>query len=208
MKKCSVIFILLCLVSVFMTSCTSIKGLLNPDFTVSYGESVQTVKERVAKIEKSNTYMKKFTTKDKMGNTHQVIIYDKQYMKVDKVIYAYKFDALMYYQLVLNVLGSVQTVSGSEKVIGITGYASPIENPDLAYSYIFARELFGQKGYSSRYEACQIDGVYFAGIQFDEGYIDDFGKWVKYDWWDYFEKIFNTTSKDVRSTMYMAFSQQ
>lgn len=51
------------------------------------------------------------------------------------------------------------------------------------------------------YEACQIKGVYFAGLNRNEGYIDDFGCWQTYGWTDYFEKIFNTMNKDVKMKM-------
>jgi len=44
----------------------------------------------------------------------------------------------------------------------------------------------------------------FAEFNFDDGYIDDFGCWRSYEWTDYFERIFNTRSKDVRMKMYMA----
>jgi hypothetical protein len=44
----------------------------------------------------------------------------------------------------------------------------------------------------------------FAEFNFDDGYIDDFGCWRNYEWTDYFERIFNTRSKDVRMKMYMA----
>lgn len=56
---------------------------------------------------------------------------------------------------------------------------------------------------SSMYESNQINGVYFADCNPDEGYVDDFGYWRSYEWTDYFERIFNTRNKDVKMRMYM-----
>mgnify|MGYP003333990534 FL=1 len=35
----------------------------------------------------------------------------------------------------------------------------------------------------------------------DDYYIDDFGEYRKKTYWDYFDKIFNTTKKDVTTQM-------
>ena len=64
--------------------------------------------------------------------------------------------------------------------------------------------MFAQKGYSSMFEASQINGVYFADPAKTEGYVDDFGHWQTYTCTDYFERIFNTRNKDVKMKMYMA----
>lgn len=99
-------------------------------------------------------------------------------------------------------------MSISEKIIGIAGYDCPIVAPDTKVSFIFARKLFGLKGYSSKHEACQIDGVYFAGRNYNDGYIDDFGRWKTYNWQDYFDKVFNYSKRDVKKSMYMALRKE
>lgn len=51
------------------------------------------------------------------------------------------------------------------------------------------------------------NGVYFAGLNKNEGYIDDFGCWQTYGWTDYFEKIFNTMNKDVKMKMFVGIGK-
>ena len=111
----------------------------------------------------------------------------------------------MYYGLALN-LGSDRTVTldGTDKVLGIQGYATSVKNPDLTIGFIFARKLFAQPGYSSMYEATRIGGVSFYAPNVDDGYVADFGKWRRYTYFDYFDNIFKTTKQDVRTEMYQA----
>ena len=52
------------------------------------------------------------------------------------------------------------------------------------------------KGFSSMYEANQINGVYFAGCNPDEGYVDDFGYWRSYEWTDSFQRTIYLSGKD------------
>ena len=106
----------------------------------------------------------------------------------------------------LNILDSYSKKDKRIKVFSKKngGYATAVNNPDTTISFIFAKDMFAQKGYSSMYEANQINGVYFAGPAKTEGYIDDFGCWQTYTWTDYFERIFNTRNKDVKMRMYMA----
>lgn len=155
-------------------------------------------------MDKDKSYQKRFRAKDKMGNVHTVTIYDDEYMKIDNVFYAYKIRNLMYYSLSLNLMGNIKSVEGTDRVWGFQGYATSVNNPDTTISFIFAKDMFAQKGYSSMYEANQINGVYFAGPSKTEGYIDDFGYWQTYTWTDYYEHIFNTRNKDVKMRMYMA----
>lgn len=155
-------------------------------------------------MDKDKTYQKRFTAKDKMGNVHTVTIYDDEYMKIDNVFYAYKFRNLMHYGLTLNVMGDIKSVNGYEKVWGLQVYATSVNNPDTTISFIFCKDMYPLKSFSSMYEANQINGVYFAGRNPDEGYVDDFGYWRSYEWTDYFERIFNTRNKDVKMRMYMA----
>lgn len=68
--------------------------------------------------------------------------------------------------------------------------------------------MFAKKHYNSQYEASQINDVYFAGRKADDGYIDVWGKWQKYTWSDYFEKIFGTIDQDVKRNMYMGLEIQ
>lgn len=190
--------------AVLFTSCSSLKNLINPDYSVHYELTESEVKAAAAKVESEKNYLKKFTTKDSMGKLHEVIIYDDYYLKLDNQLYAFRYDNLMYYQLSLNMLGTQTNIDGSEKVIGFTCWATSLSNPDLTVHIIFAQELFSKKHYNSQYEASKINGVYFAGRKADDGYIDAWGKWQKYTWSDYFEKIFGTIDQDVKRKMYMA----
>lgn len=205
MKKStlSVIF-----VAVLLTSCSTLKNLVSPDYSVHYELSESEVKAAAAKVESEKNYFKKFVAKDSMGKLHDVIIYDDYYLKMDNQIYAFKYDNLMYYQLSLNVFGNQMNVDGSDKVIGFTCWATSVSNPELTVHIIFAQELFAKKHYNSQYEASQINGVYFAGRKADDGYIDAWGKWQKYTWSDYFEKIFGTIDQDVKRKMYMGLEIQ
>ncbi|MCQ2576758.1 MAG: hypothetical protein MJ162_08430 [Treponema sp.] len=186
-----------------LVSCSSIKNMVNPDYSVHYDLSESQVIAAAAKVEAEKNYLKKFDVKDSMGKLHEVIIYDDYYLKIDNQIYAFKYDKLMCYQLSLNIFGNQANIDGSEKVIGFTCWATSISNPELTVHIIFAQELFAKKHYNSQYEASQINGVYFAGIKSDDGYIDAWGKWKNYTWTDYFEKIFGTVDQDVKRKMYM-----
>ena len=205
MKK---IVLTVLLSAVMLTSCSSMKNLVDPDYSVHYELSEDEVKAAAEKVESEKNYIKKFTAKDSMGKFHEVIIYDDYYLKLDNQIYAFKYDRLMYYQLSLNLLGTQTNIDGSEKVIGFTCWATSVSNPDLTVHIIFAQELFAKKHYNSQYEASQINGVYFAGRKTDDGYIDAWGKWKNYTWIDYFEKIFGTIDQDVKRKMYMGLEVQ
>ena len=196
---------LLYLMIIFGTiSSVSAKGFFSNSYKVSFDKTLEQVQVRAELMDKEKTYQKHFTAKDKMGNLHIVTIYDDDYMKIDNVFYAYKFRNIMYYSLSLNMMGSIKTVEGTEKAWGGQGYATAVNNPDTTISFIFSKEMLGQKNFNSMYEANQINGVYFAGLNHNEGYIDDFGCWQTYTWTDYFQRIFNTTNKDVKMKMYMA----
>ena len=185
-------------------STVSAKGFFSTNYAVSFDETLEQVQDKADLMDKDKTYQKRFTAKDKMGNLHTVTIYDDEYMKIDNVFYAYKFRNLMHYGLTLNVMGEMKSVNGYEKVWGIQGYATAVNNPDTTISFIFCKDMYPMKCFSSMSEANQISGVYFAGRNLDAGYIDDFGCWRSYEWTDYFERIFNTRNKDVKMRMYMA----
>ena len=153
MKK---IVLTVLLSAVMLTSCSSLKNLVNPDYSVHYDLTEAEVKAAAAKVESEKNYIKKFTAKDSMGKFHEVIIYDDYYLKLDNQIYAFKYDRLMYYQLSLNLLGTQTNIDGSEKVIGFTCWATSVSNPDLTVHIIFAQELFAKKHYNSQYEASQL----------------------------------------------------
>lgn len=169
---------------------------------MTFDKTLEQVEVKAELMDKDKSYQKRFTAKVKMGNVHTVTIYDDEYMKIDNVFYAYKFRNLMHYGLTLNVMGEMKSVNGYEKVWGHKGYATSLNNPDTTISFIFCKDMM--KGFSSMYEANHINGVYFAGRNPDEGYVDDFGYWRSYEWTDYFERIFNTRNKDVKMKMYMA----
>ena len=185
-------------------SSVSAKGFFSNSYKVTFDKTLEQVQVRAELMDKDKTYQKRFTAKDKMGNLHTVTIYDDEYMKIDNVFYAYKFRNLMHYGLTLNVMGDIKSVNGYEKVWGIQGFATSVNNPDITISFIFCKDMYPMKGFSSMYEANQINGVFFAGRNPDEGYVDDFGYWRSYEWTDYFERIFNTRNKDVKMRMYMA----
>ena len=197
-------FLLYIMVLFSAVSNVSAKGLFSNSYKVSFDKTLEQVEVRAELMDKDKSYQKRFSAKDKMGNVHTVTIYDDEYMKIDNVFYAYKFRNLMYYSLSLNLMGNIKSVEGTDRVWGCQGYATAVNNPDTTISFIFAKDMFAQKGYSSMYEANQINGVYFAGPSKTEGYIDDFGCWQTYTWTDYYEHIFNTRNKDVKMRMYMA----
>ena len=192
---------LVVIASLMFTSCLS--TMFAPTEYVSVKEPIEVIETKISTYKESNEYQKKFVSKDKMGNRHEWTIYDENYLSVDGVIYAYKFHDLMTYSL---VVAQSYTLNDTAKVIGFHGYATPISNPETVVSFIFASELFAQKGYSSKYEASQIKGVSFRGIQGDEGYIDDFGRWKTYTWQDYYEQVFSTRNINVKKIMYSAMS--
>lgn len=196
--------VFLVLVSLMFTSCLS--TMFAPAEYVPAMDSLEVIEKTISNYETSGEYLKKFRSKDKLGNHHEWIIYDDKYFSVDGVVYAYKFHELMTYSLVLTNMKGQKIIDGSEDVIGFQGFAYPVNNPDTIVSFIFASELFAQKGYSSKYEACQIPGVSFISLSKDEGYIDDFGRWKSYTWTDYFEKVFSTRNKDAKKVMYSAMS--
>lgn len=204
MKKSAFIVLLM---TMCLSSCASLEGFRR-DYTVYIDESYDQARERVASYENAKEYLRKFRTVDKSGHTHDVIIYDRQYFKMDGVLFAYKFDDAMWYSLALTVPGGgVQVVDGTAKIMGFAGYATCIDNPETTISFIFAQKLFAQPGYESRYEAIRnVKGVSFAGISHTGGYVDDFGRYRKYEYWDYFDKVFLTSKRDVRTLMFSAVS--
>jgi len=193
------------MVLVSLTSCATAKGIFGRDYTVPVTESLETVQSRAETEISDGSYLRKFSTVDKINRHHEVIFLDEQYISIDGELYAFKFNNLMYYGLALN-LGSDRTVTldGTDKVLGIQGYATSVKNPELTIGFIFARKLFAQPGYSSMYEATRIGGVSFYAPNVDDGYVDDFGKWHRYTYFDYFDSIFKTTKQDVRTEMYQA----
>ncbi len=200
MKKIS---IGLALALILFNSCASLNNFLNPDYSVHYDLSAEEVSAYAKKSEEEKNYLKRFTAKDGMGKLHEVIIYDDCYLKMDGHMYAFRYDNLMYYKLSLNLFGHETNIDGSEKVIGFTCWATSLTDPELTVHMIIAREIFAKKHYKSQYEASQINGVYFAGRRADDGYIDVWGHWQKYQWKDYYEQIFGTVEQDVKWRMYM-----
>lgn len=201
MKKC---FAGLALLAAFaFSSCASMKNLFGTDYSVPV-ESLEVVQEKADRIITEKSYLKKFNTVDKMDRRHTVIILDEHYLSIDDVLYGYKFHNLMYYGPSLSALNDKPVYTLPDKIIGIQGYATPVANPNVAVSFIFARKLFAQSGYSSQYEASRINGVSFSAPYADDGYIDDFGRWHKYTYYDYFENIFKTRNQDVKLEMYQS----
>lgn len=193
----------------FMTlfSCQSLLKVLKTDYSVPVTEDFETVKEKADRIVVEKDYIKKFNTSDKAGRKHTVIFLDTQYFSIDDEIYAYRFHNIMFYGPGLNLLKKdIYTLP--DKMWGLQGFASSVRNPSLTFSFIFAKEFFGQKGYSSMYEASQINGVTFSSPKGETGYIDDFGNWKRHSYFDYFEQIFNTRNQDVKHRMYQAFELQ
>jgi len=179
-KKC---FAGLALLAAFaFSSCASMKNLFGTDYSVPV-ESLEVVQEKADRIITEKSYLKKFN---------------------DDVLYGYKFHNLMYYGPSLSALNDKPVYTLPDKIIGIQGYATPVANPNVAVSFIFARKLFAQSGYSSQYEASKINGVSFSAPYADDGYIDDFGRWHKYTYYDYFENIFKTRNQDVKLEMYQS----
>ncbi len=159
-------------------SSVSAKVFFSNSCKVSFDKTLEQVQVRAELMDKDKSYQKRFTAKDKMGNLHTVTIYDDEYIKIDNAFYAYKYRNLMHYGLTLNVMGDIKSVNGYEKVWGLQGYATSVNNPDTTISFIFCKDMM--KGFSSMYEANQINGVYFAGRNPDEGYVDDFGYWRRH----------------------------
>ncbi len=192
---------------IFLTSCASLKNVLYTDYSVEVTEPLADVKSKADEIIEEKTYIKKFRTVDKVDKKHEVIFLDKQYFSIDGEIYAFKFHNIMYYGPSLSA-GRRNIYNLPDKMIGLQGYATSVRNPEITIAFIFARKLFAQKGYSSMYEASGINGVSFSSPKGETGYIDDFGKWQRYSYFDYFENIFLTRKQDVGIEMYQAVQKQ
>lgn len=167
-------------------------------------ESSADIKEKCNKINKDKTYLRKFSVRAKTNDKYKVIIYDKNYMSINGAIYAYNFKKLMYQSLVLNV-GSPMVIDNTAKLIGIQGYCTPIDDTEKTYSFIIARDIFQQEDYNSMSQATRNNPGFSFRYLVDDYYIDDFGKHRKKTYWDYFDEIFKTTSKDVNTQMYIGF---
>ena len=134
-------FLLYIMVLFSAVSSVSAKGLFSNSYKVSFDKTLEQVEVRAELMDKDKSYQKRFSAKDKMGNVHTVTIYDDEYMKIDNVFYAYKFRNLMHYGLTLNVLGDIKSVNGYEKVWGIQGVATAVNNPDTTISFIFCKDM-------------------------------------------------------------------
>lgn len=203
MRKCIAGLALLVTIYAF-SSCASMKNLFGAGYSVPVKESVEVVREKADRIITEKSYLRKFDTVDKMDRRHTVFVLDEDYISIDGVLYAYRFNNIMYYGPTLAALNERPVYSLPDKAIGLQGYASPVESPDAVVSFIFARKLFAQKGYASMLEASRINGVSFSAPNVDDGYIDDFGRWHRYTYYDYFENIFRTRGQDVRLEMYQS----
>ena len=209
MKKC---FILTIFASVFITlfsSCQSMINAFTVDYSVPVTEDYETVKTKADKTVVQKDYLKRFNTTDKVGKSHAVIILDKKYLSIDGELFAYKFDNIMYYGPELSI-GKTTVYTLQDKMQGIQGYASCVRFPDITISFIFSKQIFGQPGFSSQYEAIKINGVSFSVPPSGPGYgyIDDFGNWQNYTYYDYFEQIFGTRKQDVSMKLYQAVELQ
>lgn len=192
---------------ILLASCSSLKNALYTDYSVEVSEQFDDVKSKADEIVEGKSYIKKFRTVDKVDKRHEVIFLDKQYLSIDGEIYAFTFHNIMYYGPSLSA-GNKNIYNLPDKMIGLQGYATSVRNPEITIAFIFARKLFAQKGYSSMYEACQINGVSFSSPKDETGYINDFGKWQRYSYFDYFENIFLTRKQDVNIEMYQAVQKQ
>ena len=123
-------------------SSVSATGFFSNSYKVTFDKTLKQIQVRAALMDKDKTYQKRFTAKDKMENLHTVTIYDDEYMKIDNVFYAYKFRNLMHYGLTLNVMGDIKSVNGYEKVWGLQGYATSVNNPDTSISFIFCKDMY------------------------------------------------------------------
>lgn len=205
MKKASVILIFF--LTLLLASCTTLQNFLKlPDYTVQFKEDPTIALTRCERLIKNGDYMKSFRTVDYMGKKHNICIIDENYIQIDKIIYAYKVKNAMYHGLTLGGSEYI-TVDGTERIIGMQGYATSLVNPESTVSFIFAQKLLFQKSYKSMYEAGQIKGVSFHSGYSSNSYMDDFGNWKKYTIYDCFEKIFGTTKQDVRQEMYCAIEK-
>lgn len=204
-------FIMVCLMAFMCTSCLT-AGLASlfrePDYTVYVDETPSEIHARIASYEKKGEYIRKFRTIDKGEKYHDVVIYDRQYFSIDGVLFAYNIKDAMWYGLAITLPGGGwHKVSGTDKIIGYSGFATCVDNSDTTVSFILSQKLFSQSGYGNRSEAVSnIKGVSFYGLNYNQGYVDDFGRYQRYDYWDFFDEVFQTTKKDVKKLMYSAIS--
>lgn len=172
-------------------------------YAVPVEEPLEEIVSRGQKIINEGTYIKAFNAVDKMDKKHIVVFLDTKYLSIDGVVFAYKFSNIMYYGPGLSLRGR-DAYKLPDKIWGFQGYATAAADSNTTVSFIFAKKLFGQKGYSSMYEANEINGVWFGGKPADGGYIDDFGKWRDYTYFDYFENVFGSRKQLSKTQMYMA----
>jgi len=192
----------------FFSSCTTLSNILNPDYSVEITEDYTDIQKQAEQSIKEKSYIKHFYTTDKVSKKHEIFFLNEKYFSVDGVIYAYRFHNIMYYGPSLKYLNGQSIYDLPDKMIGVQGYATVVKNPAITASFIFSQKLFGQKGYSSMYEAGKINGVVFSSPKGDTQYIDDFGKLRRYSYFDYFENIFGTRKQNVNHEMYQAFEFQ
>ena len=206
MKKLKVL--ILAAISALFTSCIT---LGNVDYSVPFTETAAAVNAKSAKIINSQSYLISFPASDSEWNMHKVIILDEKYLKLDKKVYAYKFDSLMRYQHgYTNSSGTFVSLEKEGGVVGFTGYATSVDNPETTIRFIFARQLASPRYYTSTFDARQKDkGVYYTGLpRYSNVMID--GQLQRATYYDYFPLVFRRDDDDrnnMRKSLYIVINQ-
>ena len=196
-KKILLYFFIGVLFSGLFASCaTLLPNTYAREIHVDIPDDYETAKKKMNDILNKKSYIKYFETTDKAGMDHWCCILDDNYMLLDDVLFAYKFHNLMYYSPKFKLFGET-VLEPHGRVIGIQGYARPLKNPDLTVNFIFAERMPLLKKYGSQYEACQIEGIYFASPSTLErstatGYVDANGNYRKYEIQNYINPIFGS----------------
>lgn len=211
MKK-TFVFVLIAICTLY-SSCTTFENLTVPSKSVAITESSEDVNKKASKILKSYSYIIRLSAVDRFDKAHRIIILDEQYFQFDGKIYAYKFDSLMRRQRGYTAAnGNFVSLEKEGGVVGFTGYATSVDNPETTFSFILSRFITSAPYYTSAFDAHQKDrGIYFTSPPKYSNKTKN-GVLQRATYFDYFPALFYTDEDDVLKrnlrNLYIVIRQQ
>ncbi len=211
MKK-TFVFVLIAICSLY-SSCATFENLTVPKKSVAITESPEAVNKKASKLLKSYSYIIRLSAVDRFDKAHRIIILDEQYFQFDGKLYAYKFDSLMRQRRGYTALnGNFVPFEKEGGIVGFTGYATSIDNPENSFTFILSRFLASAPYYTSAFDAYQKDrGIYFSSPPKYSNKTKN-GVLQKATYFDYFPILFYTDEDDVLKrnlrNLYIVIRQQ
>lgn len=200
-------------ICIFFSSCATLESFTKVDNSVAITESAEEVNKKASRMLKNYSYIISIFACDRFDNNYKIIILDEQYLCLNGKVYAYKFDSLMRRQIgYTKPDGTFVPLQKQGGVVGFTGYATSVDNPENTISFILSRFIVTADNYTSGFDARQKDkGIYFTGLPKYSKRTKN-GELQRATYFDYFPILFYTDDYDVQKRnlrkMYIVIKQQ